>query len=401
MARPSRLTLRWFAPQTDLSHRRILLSTGSALIAVGLATLVSQLSLSGSDVPVMVASIGASAVLLFIIPSSTLSTPWAFAGGHLVSTIIGVSCARWIPELSLAAALAVSLSILAMFYLRCLHPPGGAIALLAVLGGESVQSLGYQFVLTPVMVNVAVMLALAMIYWRLAGLARPDPGGADNWGLDHNWQRSNEEWLAGEIPFSPDDLAHAMAEMDTYLDISHHDLGEIYSRALQRSHTHALCGICCCDAMSQPAIYVEYGTELEETWQLFERHRIRGLPVVDAFQRVLGIVTVSDFVHMASEAAEDGQQPGEPHNIAERLAWLRRRTPGFESNKPEVAGQLMSSPVITAGIHDHIADLVPLFTQHNIHHLPVVDDSRRLVGMLTREDVMAARAGDCCKPTEA
>ncbi len=80
-----------------------------------------------------------------------------------------------------------------------------------------------------------------------------------------------------------------------------------------------------------------------------------------------------------------------PHNMAERLAWLRQRTPGFESSKPEAAGQLMSSPVITVGIHDHIADLVPIFTRHNIHHLPVVDDSRKLVGMLTREDVMAAR----------
>ncbi len=396
MARPSLPRLRWFAPQTDLSHRRILFSTASALVAIGLVAQASQLSLSGSDIPFMVASIGASAVLLFVIPSSTLSTPWAFVGGHLVSTIIGVSCAQWIPHLPLAAAVAVSLSILVMFYLRCLHPPGGAIALLAVLGGDSVQSLGYQLVLTPVMMNVGIMLALAMLYWRLAGIVRPDPGGEDNWGLDHNWQRSEGEWLAGEIPFSHDDLAHAMTEMDTYLDISHHDLGEIYARALQQSHTRALCGICCADVMSRPAIHVEYGTELEETWRLFEQHRIRGMPVVDAFHRVLGIITVSDFVHMASQSVGGNQEFAEshnmgPHNMAERLAWLRQRTPGFESSKPEAAGQLMSSPVITVGIHDHIADLVPIFTRHNIHHLPVVDDSRKLVGMLTREDVMAAR----------
>ena len=131
----------YFAEQTDLSHRRILLSAGSAIVAIGLVTWVSQRVLSGNDIPMMVASIGASAILLFVIPSSTLSSSWAFVGGHLVSVIIGISCARWIPSLPLAAACAIGFSILAMFYWRCLHPPGGAIALFAVLGGESIQNL--------------------------------------------------------------------------------------------------------------------------------------------------------------------------------------------------------------------------------------------------------------------
>ncbi|MDT8383395.1 MAG: HPP family protein [Gammaproteobacteria bacterium] len=379
--------------QVELSHRRILLSAASALIAVGLVALISQLSLSGRDVPLLAASIGASAVLLFATPTSNFSSPWAFVGGHMVSVLIGITCARWIPSLPLAAASAVSLAIVAMFYLRCLHPPGGASALMVVLGGESVQQLGYQFALTPVLLNVAVMLACAMLYWHLAGIRRHSPI-EEGPRLHDDWQRREEEWLAGETPFSHQDLLHAMGEMDTYLDISEHDLQEIYARAMQRAHQYALDGIRCGDIMSQPVISVEYGTELGEAWALFERHYIRGLPVVDSFRRVQGIITVSDFVHMANEFRANGEATDDSHGgMAEHLAWLRQRTPGFESDKPEVAGQLMTTPVITAWVDDPVSELVPLFTQHAIHHMPVVDERRRLVGMLTREDVMAARAG--------
>ena len=393
MARPTSSNLRWFAVQTDLSNKRILLSAVGALVAIGLVTLISQHSLSGRDVPFMVASVGASAVLLFAIPTSTLSSPWAFVGGHLVSVTIGVTCAQWISSVPLAAAMAVCLAILGMFYLRCLHPPGGAVALVAVLGGDSVQSLGYQFVIMPVMLNSVIMLACAMVYWRLAGITRHNPTG-DDVGLDHDWQRRDEEWLAGETPFSHEDLTHAMADMDTYLDISQHDLGEIYARALQQAHRHSLGELRCEAIMSQPVICVEYGTELGEAWDLFELHQIRGLPVVDSFRRVQGIITVTDFVRMANEFREEGEAADDGHLVmARRLAGLRQRTPGFESSKPEVAGQLMTAPVVTAQTDDRVSDLVPLFTEHAIHHLPVVDHQRKLVGMLTREDVMAARIG--------
>lgn len=378
----------WFARQTDLTHKRLLLSAGAALLAIGLATLASQLTLSGSDLPFFVASMGASAVLLFVVPSSRLSTPWAFSGGHVVSAIVGVTCAQWIPQTALATACAVAGAILAMHYLRCLHPPGGAAALMAVTGGDSIQALGYQYLLTPVLLNVVILLALTLLYWHLAGIIQHyDKPTAS---LDHNWQRSDEEWLASEAPFNPDDLSHAVAEMDTFIDINHHDLHEIYTRALQHAHTQGFGDILCKSVMSQPPLYVQYGTELEEAWQLFEQHNIRGLPVVDSFQRVIGIITVSNFVHLASDSASVPLP--DSAGMAERLAQLRQRTPGFESDKAEVVGQIMNSPAITAGQDERIADKISLFNQHQIHHLPVVDEKRKLVGMLTREDIMAARA---------
>ena len=102
------------------------------------------------------------------------------------------------------------------------------------------------------------------------------------------------------------------------------------------------------------------------------------------------MITVSNFVHLASDST-DTPLP-ESYSMAERLTLLRQRTPGFESNKAEVAGQIMNSPAITVRQDERIADKIDLFSQHHIHHLPVVDDKRKLTGMLTREDIMAARA---------
>jgi len=387
MSLPSYLA-HWFAPQTDLTHKRILLSASAALVAIALVTLVSQFTLSGRDLPFMVASVGASAVLLFVVPSGRLSTPWAFAGGHLVSALVGVTCAQWITPLPLATASAVAGAILAMHYLRCVHPPGGAAALMAVLGGESIHSLGYQYVLTPVLLNVVIMLAVTLVYWRLAGINQYTDEPITS--LDHNWQRSDEEWLASTAPFDQEDLHRAVTEMDTFIDISRHDLHEIYARALQQSHSQGFGELRCEAVMSQPALSVQYGTELEEAWHLFERHNIRGLPVVDNFQHVIGMITVSNFVHLASDSADEPLP--ESHSMAERLAQLRQRTHGFESNKAEVVGQIMTSPVISARQDERVADKLGLFNQHHIHHLPILDDKRKLVGILTREDIMAARA---------
>lgn len=129
----------------------------------------AQLGLAGSAG--LVASMGASAVLLFAVPHGPLSQPWPVFGGHLVSAIVGVACAQIFTQPLLAAGFAVALAIGAMAYTRCIHPPGGATALTAVTGGEAVHSLGFQYVITPVMLNAITILLVAILFnylfpWR-------------------------------------------------------------------------------------------------------------------------------------------------------------------------------------------------------------------------------------------
>ncbi len=140
--------------------------------------------------------------------------------------------------------------------------------------------------------------------------------------------------------------------------------------------------ITCANIMSRDLVTVEFATELEEAWTLLRHHRIKALPVIDRARRVIGIVTQVDFMKHANLELYD--------DFATRLRDFIRRTPGLHSDKPEVAGQIMTTPARTASIHTHIVELVPLLSDAGMHHIPIVDDERRLAGMVTQSDLVAA-----------
>lgn len=181
-------------------------------------------ALPGSGAAAVIASMGASAVLLFAVPHGQLSQPWPVVAGHVVSALIGVACARYIHQPWLAAASAVGLAIGAMHQLRCIHPPGGATALTAVIGGEAIRQLGFQFVLFPVLTNALVMVIMAMLInsffkWRrypaiLNRPAQPIPPSAPH---------------AGRAPTHEEVLA-AVRSLDSFVDISEEDLVRLTER---------------------------------------------------------------------------------------------------------------------------------------------------------------------------
>ena len=112
----------------------------------------------------LIGSFGASAVLIYGAVRSPLAQPRNLIGGHVLSALVGVTAFQWLdPYLWLAAAIAVSTSIALMHLTRTLHPPGGATALIAVIGGESVHKLGYLYVVMPVALGACVMLVIALI----------------------------------------------------------------------------------------------------------------------------------------------------------------------------------------------------------------------------------------------
>ncbi len=143
-------------------HKEALASITGAFISVLLATFSSSMLLSVEYTPVILASTGASAILMFSLPYSPVSQPWNLIGGHLISAVVGVTCYRHIPGDLLSASLSIPLSMLLMHYCRCMHPPGGATAIAAVIGGESIHALGYGFVIVPVFFNSVILLSFAM-----------------------------------------------------------------------------------------------------------------------------------------------------------------------------------------------------------------------------------------------
>ncbi len=155
----------WLGVQTQgTSVGGSLRSTLGGVLAIAGILVVSELFVGARSAGVLVASMGASAVLLFAVPDGPLSQPWAVFGGNLSSAVVGVTCARLIPDPTLASAVAVGVAIGTMQQLRCVHPPGGATALSAVVSGPSVHALGYQYVVTPVLLNVLVILTVALLF---------------------------------------------------------------------------------------------------------------------------------------------------------------------------------------------------------------------------------------------
>ena len=133
-----------------------------ALFSTLLATFFSDTILSAEGTHIILASTGATAILVFGMPHVQASQPWNIIGGHLVSAFVGVTCYFLIPFEILAASVTVPLAMLAMHSLRCMHPPGGATAITAVIGGESVHQLSYAFVMVPVFFNAIIVLSIAI-----------------------------------------------------------------------------------------------------------------------------------------------------------------------------------------------------------------------------------------------
>lgn len=362
--------------QQRLRLIEIVIAAASALAALLLIAFISRHSLAGMEIPFIVASMGASSALLFAVPSSPMNHPWAVAGGHLISAVIGVTAAQQIGAIELAAPVAGAGAILMMLLLRCLHPPGGATAMLIVLGGDQVHAAGYQFILTPILLNIAVLLTAALLIRSVTRRLR-QRGRRE---LSLQWLEALEQHRPLAPRLTVADIAAARGQLDTYIDVKDEQLLQIVRLATHNTHQRRLGELRCRDLMLAEPLHAEFGTPLQEVWELFQRHHLHAMPVVDRARHVTGIVTLDDFIRHAARFPAA--------TLEERIAELVRETPGLTSDKPEVAGQIMTAPALTAGEDERVADLLPLLDERRIHHLPVVDGRRKLIGLLSRNEIM-------------
>ena len=209
---------RWLGVELDeVSAVEKLVSAVGGGVAILVALLVCDRVIEGGSI-LLVASMGASAVLLFAVPHGQLSQPWPVLVGHIASAAIGVACATVLGPTFLAAGAAVALAIGAMHLLKSIHPPGGATALTAVLGGPAIADMGFEFVLLPVALNAALMVLLAVAFNGLFPWRRYPAAFAD-------LARGPVDTTPGVI----DDSTHravldALREVDSFIDITEEDL---------------------------------------------------------------------------------------------------------------------------------------------------------------------------------
>jgi CBS domain-containing membrane protein len=358
--------LRWLRtfqplPMKVDARERVRVVVG-ALLGIGCAALLSHW-FGGSASVWLIAPMGASAVLVFGVPASPMAQPWAVVGGNTVSALMGWVCVMVIPDVHVAAACGVALAIAAMFLLGCLHPPGGASALLVVL----THSIDPTFVLFPVLFNAVALTLTGVLYNTLTGRRYPHA-------------LATPAAPAPASRFSDADLDLALSRFNQVLNVSRDDLEELLNFAEAAAYDRNLGELRCADIMSRDPVTVEYGTPLEEAWTLMRLRRIKALPVIDKARRVIGIITTADFMRLANLDRRDG--------IAERLRAVIRSSQNTHTDKPEAVGQLMTRQVRVASDSQPVTGLVSLFSREGHHHIPVIDAEQRLVGIITQSDLV-------------
>jgi CBS domain-containing membrane protein len=357
----------WLPAPLLINHRERARVVLGALLGLGVAAWLSRQALPPPVSLWLVAPIGASTVLVFVTPASPLAQPWAVLGGNVLSALVGIACARWVPDPVWAAALAPGLAIAVMLLTRCLHPPGGAAALLMALLGVRNPLVA----LWPVGLN-SLLLVIAGLAWNNATGRR----------YPHPQVRATTTAPQAEAAFVEADLDAVLARYNQVLDLPRDDLGELVRQAAWQAQGRRLRALRCADVMTPDPLTVQFGTSLGEAWQQMREHDVKALPVVDRYGHVMGIVTRADFLRHADLAQHEG--------VAQRLRQLLVPTPGPHSDKAEVVGQIMTRRVRVASAERPLAELVPLFASGGHHHLPVVGPANKLLGILTQTDVVAA-----------
>lgn len=306
----------------------------------------------GAHLPLIVAPIGASAVLLFAVPTSPLAQPWSIVGGNTISALVGVGVVQFIADPILAAGVSVSLAILAMSFARCLHPPGGAAALTAVVGGPAIASSGFLFPFIPVGLNSLILVLLGIAFHGASRRAYPHVAGP----APINTHGTQDPPAQARVGFQRADVDAALALLDESFDIDPDDLDRLLRQveleALVRTHSDLMCG----EVMSRDVISVNEGDTADFARALLLQHNLRTLPVVGESGRVEGSVGLRELT----------EEPG--------------------------TVETLMSPVVTALETDPAVSLVPALTDGRAHAAVIVDDERRLKGLITQTDLLAVLA---------
>ncbi|MDF9787138.1 HPP family protein [Polynucleobacter sphagniphilus] len=324
------------------------------------------------------ASLGASALLVFVLPSSPMAQPKAVIGGNIVSALVGVTCAILIPDPRLGMPIAIGVSILGMLFFKCLHAPAAATALSAILG----HIVTYRFALFPVLMDSLLLVLAGIFYNRITGKQYPhtekSPGNISSKSPSAETMSLIEDKNA---------IAQVLAKYKEFIDINPGDLANIIRDVELHAYQQKLKSITCSAIMSSPVISVEMATPLEEAWIRIRKNHIKSLPVVDRNDRIVGIITLEHFLKYAAVDFDK--------TFGQRLQGFMRQSFSRASVKlsdayPNAVGQVMQKTVRVISTNRNLLDLVTIFEGDGHHHLPVIDEHQKLAGMITQSDFVRA-----------
>ena len=337
------------APPGPGARERLVAVAGAIIGIVTTGLLCGVLAGSGAAHPLLVAPMGASAVLLFAVPASPLAQPWSVLGGNVLSALVGIAVALAVPNTTVAAGLGVGLAIAIMSLARCLHPPGGAVALSAVLGGAAGSAHPFMFALYPVGLNSLLLILAGLAFHRMSGHTYPHRVKLTE--STHGTQDSAPLSRSGVMP---KDIDAALEGFGDTLDINRDDLLRIFELAGLNAAERQVEQLSCNDIMSRDVITIAATAPVEEAHRLLRARHLRALPVENVSGQLVGVITWPDLDKQGAFASE------------------------------------IMAPADTAHVSAPAAELLaPLANGHG-HEVMIVDDNMQLQGIVTQTDIIAS-----------
>ncbi|MBH3470478.1 HPP family protein [Pseudomonas putida] len=317
----------------------------------------------GPDIALhLLGPLAASAVLVFAVHSGPLAQPWPVLGSYALAGAVGLALRQGFgPELWVAAA-ALGISILVMCLLRCLHPPGGGVAVSAVLADTGLTAMG-DHLLEPILLNALILVSVAVLYNRLTGVRYPK-GVAVRKDSHHTHDRQPSE----RVGIRGEDLDQALEELGEFVDVTRDELERILLATEQHALQRSLGGITAASVMSRDVQFATPQTTLEQAWKMLASHHLKTLPVLQQ-GRLVGIVSLSDLVGPAMQHG--------------RFSWR-----GLFGRKAVRMEQVMSRRVVSVSSQHPLECLLPLLCEQGLHCLPVLDGDQ-LAGVITQTDLIA------------
>lgn len=359
--------LRAFAPSPTHTRPtewiRAALGAGAALL---LSSWLCSVIFDAQTAQHLIGPIGASAVLLFAVSSGQLAQPWSIIVSYLVATSVALGVTHFFGYTLLSASLALSLTLILMCLLRCLHPPGGALTLCVVFANPELSTMGIAGML-PVLISASCLLVCALLYNNLTRVRYPRQLAP----AQPNDHQTRDPAPQSRVGITSKDLDQALDELGEFVDVTREDLETIIRSTEKHALRRSMGDIRASQVMSRDVIWANPQTSAQEGLRMLLLHHLKALPILDEKYHLVGIVSLVDLVTPSLRMAK------------------KRRWIGLRKRDEVVLSDIMSSPVSCVNSDAHAVELIPLLSDRGLHCLPVIEHGK-MVGVITQSDLIAA-----------
>ncbi|MGI9895388.1 HPP family protein [Vibrio natriegens] len=348
--------MSYFDRLFNLSFIAIPVFLTSAIIAV-----LANYGHTISTTPLLIASIGASITIIFVIPSSPMGKTWPLVGGHVTAALVGIGLSTVFDDVIVLITLTITCTILIMIILKCVHPPGVATALVPVLSHTSQPDV--YFILDPVLLNVLPLALSGIVYRRWNAIRSSKTTQKPSINSKSAHEKSSLYF---------DELHKVLETRNEWLDIDEQTLDEIFKQTHLLALEHKSQKLTCKHVMTENILALTESDSVYKGLNTLQNNKFSAIPIINSDQEIVGIFSLVDFLLYVEKR--------KINSFVGLYLLAKKKT-------SKTIGQYMKRNPITMHEEQHVARLIPYLTS-GFHHIPIVNSKSQLVGMVTQSDLI-------------